>query len=162
MTTGRSWSKAGIQALHHSTTRNRRVINRKSTSTNELLKTSSAFIKNMKGKKTKQTSSKELLIHGRQIPLWSLSSHLWFPQDNILPHTRSHSCNPPCSKLPRPPSSTRRLRLFLPILAKEARGQQILLHWCRPQARRAAHGLSHKISFSSMLETAELDGLYAS
>ena len=134
---------------------------RKSISTHQLLKYRQHLIWSKTKNSKKKGSERETNLlkrsphtQGRRAPLWSLSSHLWLPQDNIFPQTRSHSCNPPYSSpTPTSPSSaTTRLRPFLPELARAARGQQIRLHWCRPHARRVAHGLSHKMSsFSSIL-----------
>ena len=47
----------------------------------------------------------------------------------------------------------RRLPFLFALIASDASGQHNLLHSCRPQARRAMHGLSQRISFSSTPET---------
>ncbi len=77
--------------------------------------------------------------------MWSRSSQLWFPQFSNLPHTKSHSCQPSGSS-----RVSRAFFLPLPFAkpASDAKGQQARLHWCRPHARSALQGRSHRISVS--------------
>ena len=95
----------------------------------------------------RRTSSNELLRQGGQAPRWSRSSQKWFPQLNGFPHTRSQTCQP-SSSIRATSAPARFLPFPLAKLASDAKGQQIRVHWCRPQALSAPQGRSQSISVS--------------
>ena len=85
MTTWMSWPKAWIRTLHYSTTRNRRIIYRKPTSTNQLVKKmlSSAFDPKIKNRK-KDTNLLKGTPH-----TWSTSTFM-IPFFAFMITTRQH------------------------------------------------------------------------